>query len=160
MLKTVTSDATFGPGPTFNTDVGFDIALSPDKKAFTATFSGLEAIIDGKSAPPIVTRAFSFSIPLKDAKPEQEIPFFVSGFAVAEKGANAHLVFSVNGQSSIACLPTESKEDFVHQLKYKATDATEARVTVFLLANRDSKSDAAVHLNVTAIDTDITKHKN
>jgi hypothetical protein len=41
MLQTVTSDATFGPGPTFNTDVGFDIALSPDKKAFTATFSGL-----------------------------------------------------------------------------------------------------------------------
>jgi hypothetical protein len=58
MLRTVTSDATFGPGPTFNSDVGFDIALSPDKKAFTAMFSGLEAIIDGKSAPPIVTRAF------------------------------------------------------------------------------------------------------
>jgi hypothetical protein len=41
MLQTLTSDATFGPGPTFNTDVGFDIALSPDKKAFTALFSGL-----------------------------------------------------------------------------------------------------------------------
>ena len=160
MLQTVTGDATFGPGPTFSTDVGFDIALSPDKKAFTATFGGLEAIIDGKSAPPIVTRVFSFSIPLTGAKPGQEIPFFVSGFAVAEKGANAHLVFSVNDQSSIAYLPTESKEGFVHQLKYKATDAAEARITVFLLANRDSKSDAAVQLNVTAIDTDIAKHKN
>jgi hypothetical protein len=160
MLQTVTSDATFGPGPTFNTDVGFDIALSPDKKAFTATFSGLETIIDGKSAPPIVTRAFSFSIPLKDTEPGQEIPFFVSGFAVAEKGANAHLVFTVNDQSTIAYLPTESKEGFVHQLKYKATDATEARITVFLLANRDSKSDAAVHLNVSTIDTDIIKHAN
>ena len=108
MLQTVTSDATFGPGPTFNTDVGFDIALSPDKKAFTALFSGLEAIIDGNSAPPIVTRVFSFSIPLKDAKPGQEIPFFVSGFAIAEKGANAQLVFSVNDQSSMAYLPTKS----------------------------------------------------
>jgi hypothetical protein len=86
MLQTVTGDATFGPGATFNTDVGFDIALSQDKKAFTATFSGLEAIIDGKSAPPIVTRAFSFSIPLAHAEPGQEIPFFVSGFAVAERG--------------------------------------------------------------------------
>ena len=160
MLQTVTGDATFGPGPTFSTDVGFDLALSPDKKAFTATFGGLEAIIDGKSAPPIATRVFSFSIPLAHAGPGQEIPFFVSGFAVAEKGANAHLVFSVNDQSSIAYLPTESKEDFVHQLKYKATDATEARITVFLLASRDSKSDAAVHLNVTAIDTDIAKHRN
>jgi hypothetical protein len=69
-------------------------------------------------------------------------------------------VFSVNDQSSIAYLPTESKEGFVHQLKYQATDATVARITVFLLANRDSKSDAAVHLNVTAIDTDIATHKN
>ena len=131
MLQTVTGDATFGPGPTFSTDVGFDIALSPDKKAFTATFGGLEAIIDGKSAPPIVTRVFSFSIPLAHAEPGQEIPFFVSGFAVAEKGANAHLVFSVNDQSSIAYLPADSNEGFVHQLKYKATDATEARITCF-----------------------------
>jgi hypothetical protein len=110
MLQTVTGDATFGPGPTFNTDVGFDIALSPDKKAFTAMFSGLEAIIDGKSAPPIVTRVFSFSIPLAHAEPGQEIPFFVSGFAVAEKGANAHLMFTVNDQSTTAYLPTESNE--------------------------------------------------
>ncbi len=160
MLQTVTGDATFGPGPTFNTDVGFDIALSPDKKAFTAMFSGLEAIIDGKSAPPIVTRVFSFSIPLAHAEPGQEIPFFVSGFAVAEKGANAHLMFTVNDQSTTACLPTESNEGFVHQLRYKATDATEARITVFLLANRDSNSDAAVHLNVSTIDTDIVKHTN
>ena len=160
MLQTVTGDATFGPGPTFNTDVGFDIALSPDKKAFTAMFSGLEAIIDGKSAPPIVTRVFSFSIPLAHAEPGQEIPFFVSGFAVAEKGANAHLMFTVNDQSTTAYLPTESNEGFVHQLRYKATDATEARITVFLLANRDSNSDAAVHLNVSTIDTDIVKHTN
>ena len=110
MLQTVTGDATFGPGPTFSTDVGFDIALSPDKKAFTATFGGLEAIIDGKSAPPIVTRVFSFSIPLAHAEPGQEIPFFVSGFAVAEKGANAHLMFTVNDQSTTAYLPTESNE--------------------------------------------------
>jgi hypothetical protein len=158
MLQTLTSDATFGPGPTFNTDIGFDIALSPDKKAFTALFGGLEAIIDGNSAPPIVTRVFSFSIPLKDTKPGQEIPFFVSGFATAQKGANAHLIFTVNDQSMVAYLPGESQEGFVHQLNYKATDATEAKITVFLLANRDSKSDAAVHLNVTAIDTDITKH--
>ena len=47
MLQTVANDATFGPGITFNTDVGFDIAISPDKKAFTALFGGLEAVIDG-----------------------------------------------------------------------------------------------------------------
>jgi hypothetical protein len=158
MLQTVANDATFGPGITFNTDVGFDIAISPDNKAFTALFGGLEANIDGNSAPPIVTRTFSFSVPLKNAKPGQEIPFFVSGFSTAETGANAHLIFTVNDQSMVAYLPGESKEGFVHRLTYKATDATEAKITVFLLANRDSKSNAAVHLNVSAIDTDITRH--
>jgi hypothetical protein len=158
MLQTVTGDATFGQAPTFNTDTGFMLALSPDKKAFTATFSGLEVIIEGKSAPPIVTRVFSFSIPLADAKPGQEIPFFVSGTAEFEKGANAQLVFTVNDQSMTAYFPAQSKEGFVHRLNYKATDATEARVTVFLLANRDSKSGASVFVNVSAIDTDIAKH--
>ena len=61
MLQTVADDATFGPGITFNTDVGFEIDISPDKKAFTVLFGGLEAVIDGNSAPPIVTRCFSFS---------------------------------------------------------------------------------------------------
>ena len=158
MLQTIANDATFGPGITFNTDVGFDIAISPDKKAFTAVFGGLEAVIDGNSAPPIVTRSFSFSVPLTGARPGQEIPFFVSGSATAEKGANAHLVFTVNDQSMTAYLPGESKEGFVQRLTYKAADAAEAKITVFLLATRDSKSNAAVHLNVTAIDTDITKH--
>ena len=105
---------------------------------------------------------FSFSIPLSGADPGQVIPFFVSGFAIAEKGANAHLMFTVNDQSTVAYLLPASKEipieGFVHELKYKATDAAEAKITVFLLANRDSKSDAAVHVNVSAIDTDIVKH--
>src|SRR4051812_18854753 len=47
MLQTVAGDATFGPGPTFNTDTGFKLDLSPDKKTFTATFDGLEVMING-----------------------------------------------------------------------------------------------------------------
>src|SRR5258708_38184781 len=69
-------DATFGQAPTFNSDVGFSLAVSPDKKAFTASFSGLAVSIDGKSSAPIVTRVFSFSLPLSGADPGLEIPFF------------------------------------------------------------------------------------
>jgi hypothetical protein len=53
-------NATFGEAPTFSTGVAFSLDLSPDKKAFTATFSGLHAVIDGTSAAPIATRVFSF----------------------------------------------------------------------------------------------------
>ena len=153
-------DATFGEAPTFNTDVGFSLALSPDKKAFTATFSGLQAAIDGPSAAPIATRVFSFSVPLSGAEPGREIPFFVSGFAFSEKEATAHLVFSVNNQSTVTDFPADSNTDFVQQLKYTAGDAADARITVFLLADRDSNSDSGVHVNVSAIDTDTAKHES
>jgi hypothetical protein len=151
-------DATFGRAPTFTSDVGFTLILSDDKKAFTAAFSGLTCNIDGPSSPPIVTRAFSFALPLSGAVPGSEIPFFVSGFVLSQKGANGHLVFSVNDQSIVADFPGNSDNSFVQQLKYRVGDATEARITVFLSADRDSTSGAAINLNVTTIDTDIVQH--
>ena len=152
-------DGIFGQGPVFSNDVGFSLAVSPDKRAFTANFSGLEAVIDGANIGVADRDADIFIlIPLSDACPGQEIPFFVSGFAFSEKGANAHLMFSVNDQTAVTHFPANSNKEFVQQLKYKAGEAAEARITVFLLADRNSKSDSAVHVNVTAIDTDILKH--
>jgi hypothetical protein len=45
----------------------------------------------------------------------------------------------------------------IHLHKYLAGRATDVRITVFLLANRDSKSDSGVHVIVNAIDTDMAK---
>jgi hypothetical protein len=70
------SDATFGQAPTFNSDAGFVLDVSDDKKAFTATFSGLAISLDPKSSTPVVTRAFTFVLPLSGAAPDTEIPFF------------------------------------------------------------------------------------
>jgi hypothetical protein len=154
----IAGDVTFQGAP-FNSSVGFDIGFSPDKKAFTVTFSGLEAIVlPGDLAAPIATRVFSFSVPISGADVGQEIPFFVQGMADLDKGTNAHLMFAVNDQSSMAYLPAESKESFLHEFKYKATDAKEARITVFLLTSRDSKATANAYLNVSSIDTDVLKH--
>jgi hypothetical protein len=153
-------DATFGQAATFNSDVGFSLAVSPDKKAFTATFSGLTVNMDGRSSAPMVSRAFSFALPLTAADPGQEIPFFVQGFVLSEKGANGHLVFTVNDQSIVADFPGNSDNAFLQQMKYRVGDATEARITVYLAADRDSTSGSAINLNVTAIDTDIVKHQS
>ena len=152
-------DATFGQAPTFKSDVAFSLDVSPDKKAFTITFDNLGVSIDGKPSAPIATRMFSFVLPLSGADPTLEIPFFVSGFVSAEKGANGHLVFSVNNQTTVADFTANSDKDFIQQLKCKIGSESEVRITVFLLADRDSTSDAAVHLNVLAIDTDILKHQ-
>ena len=153
----MTQDAAFGQAATFNTDVGFSLAVSPDKKAFTATFGGLEVTIEGTSAAPIATRVFSFSVPLSGTDPGQEIPFTVQGHSASEKEATAHLVFSVNDQTTVVDFPVNSESSFVQQLKYKAGNAADARITVFLLANRDFKSGSGVQVNVASIDADLGK---
>jgi hypothetical protein len=151
-------DATFG-APTFNSDVEFDINISDDKKAFTAAFSGLGVSLDAPGSAPIVTRLFSFALPLSGADLGLEIPFFVSGFILSQEGANGHLLFSVNNQSMVVDFPPNSDNDYVQQLNYKVGNASELRISIFLLADRDSKSTAAVSLDVLAIDTDIAKHQ-
>jgi len=153
------ADAMFGQAATFNSDVEFALAVSDDRKAFTATFSGLGVKLDPKSSVPVASRAFTFVLPLSGAAPGTEIPFFVSGFSLSEKAGNGHLVFSINDQTMVADFPGKSDQEFVQQLKYKAGSESEVRLTVFLLADRDSKSDASVSLNVTAIDTDLVKHR-
>jgi hypothetical protein len=154
------SDAVFGQAPTYNSDVEFVLAVSDDKKAFTASFSGLAVSLDPKSSTPVVARVFTFVLPLSGALPDTEIPFFVSGFVFSENGANGHLVFSINDQTTVVDFPGNLEKDFVQQLKFKVGSASEVRLTVFLLADRDSKSDATVKLNVLAIDTDIVKHQS
>ena len=149
-------DATFG-APTFNSDVEFDINISDDKKAFTAAFSGLGVSLDAPGSAPIVTRLFSFALPLSGADLGLEIPFFVSGFILSQEGANGHLLFCVNNQSMVVDFPPNSDNDYVQQLNYKVGNAAELRISIFLLADRDSKSSAAVSLDVLAIDTDLTK---
>lgn len=152
------NNATFG-APTFNSDVGFSLGLSDDKQAFTVSFSGLAVSLGAKGSAPIVTRAFSFALALSGADPGVEIPFFVSGFAATQAGANGHLLFSVNDQSMVVDFPENSNSDFVKQLNYQVGPASELRITVFLLADRDSTSDAAVALNVLSIDTDVNKRQ-
>jgi hypothetical protein len=53
-----TGDGVFGQGATFNSDVGFDLAISPDKKAFTAGFGGLTVSLNAVSIP-IVMRTLT-----------------------------------------------------------------------------------------------------
>ena len=65
----------------------------------------------------------------------------------------------VNGQSIAVDFPAGSASSFVQQLKYKPDSSAEARLTVFLLASRDSRSDAGVNLSVNAIDVESASGK-
>ena len=69
-----------------------------------------------------------------------EIPFFVSGFVLSQKGVNGHLLFSVNDQTMVVDFPENSNNDFVQQLKYKVGDASELRISVFLLERTGTRN--------------------
>ena len=64
-------------------------------------------------------------------------------------------MFSVNDQTTVVDFPVNSESSFVQQLKYKAGNAADARITVFLLADRDSRSGSSVQVNVASIDADL-----
>jgi hypothetical protein len=150
------SDATFGE-PTFSSEAGITIDLSDDNKAFTVAFSdssGLAVRLDQGTAP-IITRVCSFALPLSGAAPGLEIPFNLQGFVFTETGANGHLLFSVNDQTMVVDFPENSNDSFLKQFSYKVGNPSELRITVFLLADRDSTSNGGVNLSVASIDTDV-----
>jgi hypothetical protein len=152
--------ATFGQAPTYNSDVGFALNVSPDKKAFTAVFAGLEVHLEGKLPAPVLMRTFSFVLPVSDAEKGSEIPFFVQGSASFEKGASGRLVFMVNDQTMVVHFSENPKrDDFLRDLKYKVGAAPELRITIIVMVDRDSKSGAGAYLNVSVVDTDVLKHK-
>jgi hypothetical protein len=146
----------FGKVPTYNSDTGFTLWFSDDKKAFTAVFSNLLAQLRAKSPQPITTRTFSFSLPLSDLDAGAEFPFFVSGYAFCDKGASTHVIFTVNDQTTVADFPENTDAEFVQELKYKAgATPSEIRVTINIVADQDSKSGGDAYLDVLAIDTDL-----
>ena len=159
---------TFGDKPTFQSGAQSEYAPSGDKKAFTITFGDLEVAIDTSKLPeksakrarspataaPVATRVFSTVIPVKGGK-SIKTSFFVSGYVVTTEGSQGTLLFSVNGQNTLTKFAAKSDKSFVQRLDFKAKSASEIRMTVFLLAERDAQyPNAAAYLNVSTIDTD------
>jgi len=108
----------------------------------------------------MVSRRIFFALPLTGADPGQEIPFFVQGFVLSEKGRTDiwYLPSTIRASSLIFRVIPENA--FLQQMKYRVGDATEARLPFYLAADRDSTSGSAINLNVTTIDTDIDKHQS
>jgi hypothetical protein len=149
------NDKGFGAA-TYDTDVGFELNISDDMQAFTATFAGLETSIDSKSSPPVASNSFSFVVPLSGLDAGAEITFSLQGTYKREAAANGHLIISVNEQAAVLNLPAKSDDTYVQQFKYKTGSSPECRVTVVLLADRETKSGASVYLNVSSIDASIS----
>ncbi len=149
---------TFGQTPTHQSDEPFVLNVSEDKRALTLTFSEFEVTVGGSQSPaPTATRAFFLVLPLEGDYERVEIEFFCSNaFVLTTEGATATLVFSVNGQTTVADFPANSEQSFIQPLKFTAPSPSECRLCIFLLVGRDSKnSNAEAFLRVPAIDAEI-----
>src|SRR5215204_2199084 len=151
---------TFGQTPTYQSDEKFDLAISEDKRALTLGFlEGFEVTVGGNKSPaPTATRAFFLVLPLEGYDDERvEIEFFCSNaFVLTTEGATATLMFSVNGQTTLADFPANSEQSFVHPLKFTAPSPSECRICVFLLVGRDSNNpNAEAFLSASVLDAEI-----
>jgi hypothetical protein len=98
-------------------------------------------------------------LPLQGAAGGEEIPFFVQGFVLCEKGACGHLILSINDRTTVLDFPEGSDTSFLHEAKLIVGSGSDVRVTAFISFDRDDKIPAQGHLNISTIDTDFNKSR-
>jgi hypothetical protein len=147
---------TFGKIPTYQGTEKFELGVSDDKRALTLTFSDFVARVGGGATVPVASRLFNFVAPLEGDDKRAEIEFSISAGLLTLDGASATIVCSVNGQTKSADFPAKSEQTVTHTLKFVADKPSECRLSVLLLAGRDSKNaNSEAFLNVLSIDAEI-----
>jgi len=179
-------DVTFGPRPTYASDDDFELAVSSDGKAFTLTFSKLEAILDDDQ--PAVGRVFLLVLPVDSGGCGVDITLAAQGYAITTGGASGYAVMSINGQTSMKFFPSRiedqkysssgegrkcppsgteflkqfpsgTEESFTQVLRLQAGPTRECHLAVFVLVERSGHPDAGAYLNIDAIDAEISPRK-
>lgn len=141
---------TFGDKLAFSSKRKVDYHVSDDKKAFeirlaTGFGAGVGSpVFPGVSATksPISTRAYSTVIPAIGQN--VETTFIANGFIRMEPGTHTVAILTVNDQHSVAHFTPEQKDEgFTVAVRYQAEAITEIRLTVVLIAQRESEHPEA-----------------
>lgn len=150
------SEFGFGSTPVVVNDAGLDVAVSLDRQAFTVTFSALEVIAEEGTAAPMATRVASLVVPVQDVAEGTQIALRVSGFAFIQQGATGLLTMTANGRATTEYLSPGLDNEFVYELRIDATGASACRVSLFLVAERDSGMGQAIaRFNVLSMDGEL-----
>jgi len=151
------SGATFGDKPVFQSSDNFKINLSDDKKAFTLNFNPAFEASAGNTASDtalIGTNVLSVVIPVTGK--EVNSLFVLTASITAEEGAGGMLMLKVNDQQTITHFKKTDEKSVLVQLKYRAKNPGDIRLTVFLLAERDAAHPkAAALIHALSIDADL-----
>jgi hypothetical protein len=156
-----TGIATFGAKPTFQSASNFEYIPSGDKQAFTVTFNPeFEAAVGGKitDTAAVGTRVFSFVVPVSGK--DINASFTLKASVTAEEGAGGLLMLVVNDQQTVTRYKTREEREFLVTLNYRAKAASDLRITVFLLAERDAAHPTAMTLiHIGSTDGDLAVKK-
>ena len=151
------SGATFGDKPVFQSSNNIQFSLSDDKKAFTITFNPAFEASAGNSASNtalVGTNVLSVVIPVTGK--DVNTTFVLTASVTADEGAGGLLMLNVNDQQTITRFKKTSEKEVLVQLKYRAKNTGDIRLTVFLLAERDAAHPKApVLIHALAIDSDL-----
>jgi len=161
LANDVKPGATFGEKPTFSSEQNILYHLEDDKKSFAIAFDGFGTkvgTVGFTGAPdtkaPVSTRVYSAVVPVTGKNISAS--FVVNGFVVTEPGSNAVLVLSVNDKQVVTNFaPGMDNQAFTVSLKYRAKSVSDIRLSVYLLAERDSAHpDASALVAITDISSD------
>lgn len=147
----------FGKAVTYQAGSQFDLAVSDDGLALTATYSDMQAQIGNKaSGAPLATKLSSFVLPLTGYAKGVDLRFRFQGHVLTTSRASGHVVYGVNEKTLLVNMESHTDESFTHELNYQAGRASEVRVNVFLFVENDSQAeDFGASLTLTAIDATV-----
>ena len=159
-------DITFGDALTYSSIQEVVFNLSDDKKAFTVTlpvalaagvgtagFDGL-ALTDA----PINTRVYSAVIPATGKN--LKTTFVLTGFGLTQPGTSTKLVLTVNARHRVTHFGPREDQAFTVLMPFRAKAATDIRVTVVVIAERDSThpdASALIALNDISADARVAE---
>jgi hypothetical protein len=151
----VPSKAAFGDKLTFQSSAAsYDV--SSDKQAFTMTVNPAIEVSAGN--PPVATQAFSAVIPASGRNIDAS--FAVSAFVRVDEGASATMIIAANDTSTVKRFPSGTNQSVEVVHRYRAGAASDIRLTIFLLAERDqAHPDAAAGIHADNIDGDLGQPK-
>jgi hypothetical protein len=153
------SDPAFGTAPVFTSDDPLDLSVSPDGQALTITYSDFEVGVgDSEASTPIATRVKSVVLPVAGFADGVKVAVRIDGFAFVTDGAAGSAVVIVNGNAGVERAAPGADNEFVHEVVADGSGAAECRISVILVAERDSGNpDAVAHLNVLSLDAEISR---
>lgn len=135
-----------------STDVQYSLTPAPDYKALSVLFDNLAVnLFNSEDAPPVASRVFPLSIPVKNAGQGALLTVDVRG--AAHCSAPCLVMVWVNGQTKVLDYSVSRASNFTSRAQFALPGAEIFQTAVILIADRATKETGTVgKLTVDSLD--------